>query len=186
MRVHYVGKVVATNKVPLSLSSAPVSPRQAFFFSDQSWIRVLREDQRCPLPTASRPPHSSAHLPPVPLAQAFASSFHTGSQPFRFVLGSDEAPVAGWNEGLVSGRRCHACPGVVVHACKPRTPSPRQQLRGCAHSATPQRRKGEGGREGQGEKEGERGREGERERARRHPAPLSAPRWACARANGGA
>mmetsp|Transcript_8732 Transcript_8732/g.28733 ORF Transcript_8732/g.28733 Transcript_8732/m.28733 type:complete len:131 (+) Transcript_8732:1462-1854(+) len=46
MRVHYVGKVVATNK-------------------------------------------------------AFASSFHTGSQPFRFVLGSDEAPVAGWNEGLV-------------------------------------------------------------------------------------
>jgi FKBP-type peptidyl-prolyl cis-trans isomerase len=29
----------------------------------------------------------------------FATSFHTGSQPFRFTLGSDEV-VAGWNEGL--------------------------------------------------------------------------------------
>uniref|UniRef100_A0A7S3AG13 peptidylprolyl isomerase n=1 Tax=Haptolina ericina TaxID=156174 RepID=A0A7S3AG13_9EUKA len=29
----------------------------------------------------------------------FASSFHTGSMPFRFVLGSDEV-VEGWNKGL--------------------------------------------------------------------------------------
>ena len=29
----------------------------------------------------------------------FASSFHTGSQPFRFVLGSDDV-IAGWNQGL--------------------------------------------------------------------------------------
>ena len=29
----------------------------------------------------------------------FASSFHTGSQPFRFVLGGDEV-IAGWNQGL--------------------------------------------------------------------------------------
>jgi FKBP-type peptidyl-prolyl cis-trans isomerase len=29
----------------------------------------------------------------------FASSFHTGSQPFRFTLGSEEV-LAGWNDGL--------------------------------------------------------------------------------------
>ena len=32
--------------------------------------------------------------------KAFASSFHTGSQPFRFVLGSDEV-IAGWNQGML-------------------------------------------------------------------------------------
>ena len=31
--------------------------------------------------------------------KAFASSFHTGSQPFRFVLGSDDV-LAAWNQGL--------------------------------------------------------------------------------------
>ena len=29
----------------------------------------------------------------------FGSSFHTGSQPFRFVLGSDEV-LSAWNQGL--------------------------------------------------------------------------------------
>lgn len=32
--------------------------------------------------------------------KVFASSFHTGSEPFRFKLGSDEV-VEGWNRGLV-------------------------------------------------------------------------------------
>ena len=32
--------------------------------------------------------------------KAFASSFHTGSQPFRFRLGSDDVPVPAWNKGL--------------------------------------------------------------------------------------
>lgn len=36
----------------------------------------------------------------IKTGKMFSSSFHTGSQPFRFALGSDEAPVAGWNKGL--------------------------------------------------------------------------------------
>jgi FKBP-type peptidyl-prolyl cis-trans isomerase len=36
----------------------------------------------------------------VRTGKIFASSFHTGSQPIRFVLGSVDAPVAGWNQGL--------------------------------------------------------------------------------------
>lgn len=39
----------------------------------------------------------------VATGKIFASSFHTGSQPLRFVLGSDEV-VAGWNRGL--GNMC--------------------------------------------------------------------------------
>ena len=36
----------------------------------------------------------------VATGKIFATSFHTGSQPYRFILGSDEV-VAGWNEGLL-------------------------------------------------------------------------------------
>ena len=35
----------------------------------------------------------------IATGKVFASSFHTGSTPFRFVLGSDDV-VAGWNQGL--------------------------------------------------------------------------------------
>ena len=35
----------------------------------------------------------------VSTGKIFGSSFHTGSQPFRFVLGSDEV-LAAWNQGL--------------------------------------------------------------------------------------
>jgi len=35
----------------------------------------------------------------IATGKIFASSFHTGSQPFRFVLGSEEV-IAGWNQGL--------------------------------------------------------------------------------------
>lgn len=35
----------------------------------------------------------------VSTGKIFASSFHTGSQPLKFKLGSDEV-VAGWNKGL--------------------------------------------------------------------------------------
>lgn len=35
----------------------------------------------------------------VATGKAFASSFHTGSQPFRFILGSEDVLPA-WNEGL--------------------------------------------------------------------------------------
>jgi FKBP-type peptidyl-prolyl cis-trans isomerase len=36
----------------------------------------------------------------IQTGKVFASSFHTGSQPFRFILGSDDAPVPVWNRGL--------------------------------------------------------------------------------------
>ena len=35
----------------------------------------------------------------VATKKIFAWSFHTGSQPFRFVLGSDEV-ISAWNQGL--------------------------------------------------------------------------------------
>ena len=35
----------------------------------------------------------------ISTGKIFASSFHTGSQPFRFVLGSDDV-VPAWNQGL--------------------------------------------------------------------------------------
>ena len=37
----------------------------------------------------------------LPSNKVFDSSFHTGSMPYRFVLGSKSAKVAGWNKGLV-------------------------------------------------------------------------------------
>ena len=33
--------------------------------------------------------------------KVFDSSFHTGSMPYRFIVGSDEAKVDGWNEGVL-------------------------------------------------------------------------------------
>ena len=35
----------------------------------------------------------------VATGKIFTSSFHTGSQPFRFTLGSDEV-ISAWNQGL--------------------------------------------------------------------------------------
>ena len=90
---------------PAVAAAAPEPPAESIDFE----VNDTHVPERCPRVSedgAIMKVHYVGKL--LATNKIFASSFHTGSQPKRFVLGSDEVSEA-WNQGLVgmceSGRR---------------------------------------------------------------------------------
>ena len=81
---------------PAEPEKVPEPPAESVPFS----INVTHTPVKCPRKSAegaTMKVHYVGKL--VATGKIFASSFHTGSQPFRFILGSDEVLPA-WNDGL--------------------------------------------------------------------------------------
>jgi len=82
---------------PPEQEAAPEPPAESVEFS----INATHVPDKCPRKSedgATMKVHYVGKL--VATGKIFGSSFHTGSQPFRFHLGSDEV-IEAWNKGLV-------------------------------------------------------------------------------------
>ena len=91
--------IVAAQKeaaTPAEPAAAPEPPAESIPFSVNS-THVPDKCTRKSEEGAVMKVHYVGKL--VATKKIFASSFHTGSQPFRFVLGSDEV-ISAWNQGL--------------------------------------------------------------------------------------
>jgi len=81
---------------PKQPEAIPEPPAESVPFS----VNVTHVPEKCPRKSAegaTMKVHYVGKL--VTTGKIFASSFHTGSQPFRFILGSDDV-LAAWNQGL--------------------------------------------------------------------------------------
>ena len=83
-------------ETPAEPVAAPEPPAESVEFS----VNSTHVPEKCPRKSeegAVMKVHYVGKL--ISTGKIFASSFHTGSQPFRFVLGSDDV-VPAWNQGL--------------------------------------------------------------------------------------
>jgi FKBP-type peptidyl-prolyl cis-trans isomerase len=87
----------AAEATPAEPEPAPTPPAESIEFSMNS-THIPDKCTRKSEEGAVMKVHYVGKL--ISTGKIFASSFHTGSQPFRFVLGSDDV-VAAWNQGLV-------------------------------------------------------------------------------------
>lgn len=89
-------KAKEEDAAPAAPEQAPQPPEESIDFSINSTF-VPDKCQRKSEDGAVMKVHYVGKL--VKTGKIFGSSFHTGSQPFRFVLGSDDV-LSAWNKGL--------------------------------------------------------------------------------------